>query len=485
MKSLTKYIVLPCALALSVVGCAKFEDFGDTNISPNATELASTQALLTNALLNVGSYSSETRGGLYAQHFSETQYTETSLYQAPVLDFTALYYGPIADLDKIIAFCSDPVTAPRTAAYGLPQNQIAISRIVKAFYYWAATDKWGDLPYTEALKAPAIMYPKYDTPETIYKGVMQELTEAVDQLDLSANNVTGDVIAEGASQAASWARFANSLRMVIALRTSNVYSGASEWGAVEFKKAFEHPRGYIVTNAQNFNQKYDGDVVAYGNPWWSLFRTRSDYAVSDVFGEALVNVGDPRVSVVGSNTTFFPYGLTRNDAVAFTSSVGGVYSVIWAPAYRQQSSTVPILTASQVALTIAEAASLGWISADATTWLKNGVTLGWGQYNVGAGLDVDGYLADVTAETGYTGTALIQYQQWFSWYGNGLQAWSNWRRTRVPNLIPSPNALSASGQIPERYQYPTTELNFNEENARLAFAKYNDNSPDVKLWWAK
>ncbi len=477
MKSYIKYYSIVLVL-LMIAGCNKYKDFGDTNINPNATEVASTEALLTNALINLGSIASDTRGGLYAQQISETQYTEVSLYARPVLDFSALYNGPLMDLEKVIQFNTDPETAVTAAKFGLNANQIAISRIAKAYIFWTITDRWGDIPYTEALKGADLIYPAYSDQKDIYEGLIAELTEAVDQLDLASNNVSGDIIANG--NAASWARFGNSLRILIALRTSNVYPAASGWAAQELKKAFEHPRGYIQTNAQAMRQAYPGDVINFSNPYWQLYRTRSDFAESTLMVDLLTDLGDPRIQVYGSNTAGFPYGLTRDLAIDFTNSLGGPYAMIYAASLREPTTPVVIISASSVALAIAEAAALGWISEDAEEWYKTGIELGWEQYNVTG--DIDTYITNA-ATLGLDLTENIQLQQYIAYYGNGIQAWSNWRRTGIPELIPTPYATNPGGQIPKRYVYPPGEFNLNETNVRAAAAKYDDNSPDARLWW--
>ena len=69
---------------LVLQSCTKFDDFGRTNQNPNATTEPITSALLTNALSGLGNTvwgnGITISGGLYAQYFSERQYTEASLY---------------------------------------------------------------------------------------------------------------------------------------------------------------------------------------------------------------------------------------------------------------------------------------------------------------------------------------------------------------------------------------------------------------------
>src|SRR6476659_1100411 len=95
-----KFIYATVLLAsFSITGC--IDDFGDTNVNPNATTTPIYAALLTNAEASVGGLCSNDgnaiRGALYGQYFSETQYTEASLYSLPQQSFTGYYSGPLND----------------------------------------------------------------------------------------------------------------------------------------------------------------------------------------------------------------------------------------------------------------------------------------------------------------------------------------------------------------------------------------------------
>ena len=68
MKSL-KFLSFVISASLLLSSCSKF---GDTNVNPNGTAIPSTAALLSNVEAQLGAFSTQTRGGLYAQLFSET-----------------------------------------------------------------------------------------------------------------------------------------------------------------------------------------------------------------------------------------------------------------------------------------------------------------------------------------------------------------------------------------------------------------------------
>ena len=61
---------------------------------------------------------------------------------------------------------------------GSNANQIASSRVLRAFIFLNATDRWGDIPYSEALKGEEELTPKFDQQQDVYNDIFKELTEA-------------------------------------------------------------------------------------------------------------------------------------------------------------------------------------------------------------------------------------------------------------------------------------------------------------------
>ncbi len=105
-------------------------------------------------------------------------------------------------------------------------NIVQMARIWKAYVMLRLTNCIGDIPYSEA--ANDIDQPKYDTQKDIYYTIFEELKDAVSKLDESAaNNVKSyDLIYGG--DAAKWKKFANSIRLRMAVRISNVDAGKAK-----------------------------------------------------------------------------------------------------------------------------------------------------------------------------------------------------------------------------------------------------------------
>ena len=475
-----KYLLMGVAtLSLWVVSCDKVKDFEDVNVDPNRTEVPSTAALLTNVLSQLGGFASQTRGGLYAQQFSETQYTEVSLYALPRLDFDGTYAGPLYDLQNIININTDEATKGNATKFGSNSNQIAIARILKAYIFWTVTDRWGDVPYFEALKGNANLRPKFDAQELIYKDLVKELTEASEQFD-GGPTVVGDIIYSGA--AGKWKKAANSLRMLIALRTSKVYPSPGQWAATEFAAAFNDADGYINTNADNLTINYTGTVNAFRNPFWVLYNGRTDFAESKLMTDLMASLSDPRQAAFGSNTNGFPYGLTREQAIALPTNYSQILSSTW----RATNAPLAVVGADDVLLAIAEAAFRNWITADVAATYRMAIEQSWAQWNVSGNINNYMNQASVALTGAPSDLAKIQLQQYIAFYPDGIQAWSNWRRTGVPSLTPPVNALNSSKQIPRRYTYGSNEYSLNTNNVNEAATRLQGGDTEVaRVWWDK
>lgn len=261
--------------ATLVTGCSKgINDFGDTNINPNATTVPITSALLTNVLAgaggNIWGNGINTTAGLYCQYMSETQYTDISRYATPTLNWDGIYAGDLYDLQNIINVNTDPATKASAAQFGSNNNQIAIARILKAYNFMMLTDAYGDIPYFEALKGNGTI--AYDKQELIYPDLIKELKAAVAQFD-GGLTVQGDVMYSG--NTTRWKKFANSLIATIALRMSKANPTL---GKAEFAAAIA--AGVIDNNADNAGITYPGGN--YRNPIYNYYviTQRFDFAVS-------------------------------------------------------------------------------------------------------------------------------------------------------------------------------------------------------------
>lgn len=508
-------IVSLAALTLIVVasGCKKLSEFDDTDVRIDQPTFPVTSNLLTNALRQIPTLQTLVVGGirgeLYAQQWSETQYTDVSLYGNPQLDYGTIYSGPLYDLQTIINNNSDPATANSVFTVGTSldpsgsnADQISVATIAKVYYMWTITDRWGDIPYSEALKGPANVFPKYDTQEEIYSQMLADLKTALAGFD-NGPTLKGDIFYGG--DVNKWKKLGNSLRMLIALRMSKRYPNPGQLAATEFASAAIDPAGSIESNEDNFTLLYSAASTTETNPFYSALNGRKDYALSLTIGDILNNMNDPRRGAYGSAGAEFPYGLPREQAVAFDASVNGQYSKPFAPAYVAANSPIAVVPAAYVLLAKAEAAQRGWISGSAEDYYNAGVRASFEQWGVtgadayladaanfnsggggGSQIGVDPAFPSVPGSDANTSNALqrIQLQRYLASFGDGIQAWSEWRRTGVPNLKPTTFATNNPKEIPRRLVYGTSEYALNPDNVEEAAGRLQGGDVmNARMWW--
>ncbi|MFK7922794.1 MAG: SusD/RagB family nutrient-binding outer membrane lipoprotein [Bacteroidia bacterium] len=447
-------------------------EFGDINIDPNNTVSVAPETLLTNALRSVRSVESPDIGALYSQHLAETQYSDASRYLDVNFDFNGWYTGPLADLNEIIRLNSSEDTQADALASGSNANQIAVARILKAFFFHHMTDRWGALPYTTALQGRENFKPNYDSQEVIYDQIFAELEAAVAQMDGGAG-VDGDFIFGGDMD--KWARFANTVRMVAALRLSEVNEtkAKAQFAAAVAGGLIEEDAMYPYLGETN-NQ----------NPWFGRFITRTDYAISNILADRLRDLNDLRLNAYADpapatgDVQGMPYGIEDagsipNDDVSFPSSV----------TVRAQDAPIGIFTMAQVNFSLAEAAARGWTSDNAEDMYNLGVKASMEQWGVFEETAYNDYITNDAPYNAADPLPGIGEQKWIALYLQGYEAWKEWRRTGYPDLQPAPDPLNASGQIPRRQAYPTSERDVNEANYDAAVSAQGPDELSTKTWW--
>lgn len=476
MKYLKYFFVF--LFCTSFLGCKK--DFGDLNVSPNSTTTPPTSALLTNVESQLfGTLGQNTEPGFFVQYYTELQYPGSDLYQTTSLSWDSYYAVPLEDLKRIIELCQNNPSAAIILS-GNPVNQIQIARILKVYFYSILTDKFGDIPYSSALTGQTQI--SYDKQASIYDDFFKELTAASNSFENSGTPIKGDIIYNG--DLSKWIKFANSLRLSLAMRLSKVNPTK---GKIEFNAALTSPGGYIKSNADNFTVTF---TTSFTNPY-STLSTANFFAITKTIADTLNKYSDPRTIAYGQansngKVTGVPYGLNRGHNLDFFNA-NPDYSQAFNASFKTQTSSIVLLSAAYIDLLRAEAAlDPNYATGEnALTLYTQAVQESWSQWGVSGDLNV--YLPSL----GISSTVSkfdVDLQMWISLYGSTQNAWNEWRRTGVPVLIPSPDAVNQSKQIPRRYAYPLTEVNLNEAayNAVISSFPYGGtDTHDNRVWWDK
>lgn len=495
-KIIINYICI--VFAITFIASCKPGDFGDINVSPNSPSTAQSFLLLTNAQRSMAGTISSVTPRLYTQQNSETLYTSESRYNIKIYDYSGFYNGPLEDLTTIIKLNTDAATkdAPNVISGGSNANQLATARILKAWFFQLMTDRWGDIPYTDALNGLSTPLPKFDKQQAIYTDLFKELTEAIAQFD-GGSTVKGDILFSG--NIAKWKKFANQIRMNMALRLSKVDPST---GKTQFNAALA--AGVLTANSDNMFYNYLAESPNENNMYNNYnVAKRYDYTIGKTLLDFMQGLTDPRLPVYAEknnagNYVGMPYGITQAAAGAFT--IGGFNTAgVFVPGsvsalaakFRLQNSAVSIYTYAESRLAVAEAYKLGWISgapddANATIAYNAGITASMSQHGVAAAT-ITAYLAQPNII--YTPANAVQQiinQKWIANYeGYGYEAWADWRRTGFPAISPSPVAQNIGGQIPRRQVYTTNESSLNKANYLNVVASQGPDELSTRVWWDK
>jgi hypothetical protein len=461
------YIALAC---IGGLGCNKFDS--DININPNSPSLASGTQLIANAMLFLPGLSSSPAGEFAAQYLSETQYPTASLYPEGGTSFYGLYYGPLMNLQTVLKSNS------LSTLDGPINNQLAVAMILKAYFMWHITDRWGDVPYTEALKGLEDFTPAYDRQEVIYDSLFKLLSDA--SAMIVTGNITNDIVYNG--DVNKWKKLANTIRLLMALRLSKVNATK---GNTEFNAALA--AGIMTANTDNFvykhladanNQSYwYGQVVGSNREWW---------AVSELLMNKMKPVEDPRIpsyaapTKTGGQFIGLPFGTVTGMPNVTNFSLFD--TTVWA-----QNAQIHLVTYAQALFAKAEAAKLGWIpGGDAEAKLNYDLAIEqsvrqW-RNNSTAGLAAMMAYPEV-AYNPATAIQQIATQRWVHLYMNGYEAWAEWRRTGYPELAPPVG--EPSRPVPRRNSYPANEQFNNAENYQDAVQRQFAGTDNIsgRVWW--
>ncbi|WP_339661222.1 SusD/RagB family nutrient-binding outer membrane lipoprotein [uncultured Polaribacter sp.] len=494
MKKIFKSLSAIVIGSVLLIGCENY-DFGDTGVDTNNPVNPITSSLLTGAqskLVGTVSLSGTATPSLYVQHLSQTQYTEESRYQTINFNWNVvgsgsgfdgsvnLYNKVISNLAQIIELNTNAETKEDIAAYGSNNNQIAVAKLMWAYYFQWATDRWGMLPYSEALGGVSSSKAKYDSQEEIYDDLFTKIDEALAQMD-SGSGPQGDILFDG--DMTKWKKFGNTLKMNMAIRLAKVFPASGGYAATKFNQAMS---GAISSVSENImfpsiaNDAYDNP---YQDDYVDLGRT--DECLSDVLVDRMLALNDPRLPFFGepavSTGTFVGLrygwdgaGTIPNDDVSFMKD-----NLI-----KEGTTSLPMYTYAQVAFNKAEAASLGWITGSAKTFYEDGVKASLTQWGVSTA-DSNAYLLE-TAVVYNAATAMNQIaeQKWLALFYQPYEAWAEWRRLDYPILTPAVDIL-VGNSIPVRHGYPTAEPTQNKANYDAAIAAQGPDDLSTKLWWDK
>lgn len=383
-------------------------------------------------------------------------------------------------------------------------NINAIAKIVRVMIGQRLTDLYGDVPYSEAGVgfSQGIVAPKYDKQQDIYSSFFTDLEDSFNQLSAEGGSVKGDLFYDGDIN--KWKKLANTLRLRLGMRISEITPAEAE---KQIKAAVQN--GIFESNEDNCIL-YHGDVAFNGA--LSEFRgngfaqgfvgNENGDHFSTLLLDFLKDHNDPRVTMLATPKTSssviwggaiqpgedlyvgVPAGSFQWDIFGGGNASAGIQ-----PYLKQNNTPFLHVSYSEAQLLLAEAAQRNWISGSAADFYKKGVEAGIKQLEIyGANVpdqaDINTFLNANPLQSGNE-MKQIGTQLWVTYLFNGIEAYSNWRRTGFPVLDPiiAPDS-ETGGVVPKRLYYPNDELQKNETNFLDALSRIGGSNDWLKpVWW--
>lgn len=463
------------SLALTAVSCDK--DFEEINTSPNDSPLTDPNLLLSSTIIQTQNilYNAQIGGDMglcWAQQWSKVQYNSEERYtprRANMNSFWSVLYAN--------------VIAEATNSYELAGNENSnlqgAALVMKANALQILTDVYGPVPVSQ-IGVSGNLKPKFDSQEVVYDTILSLLDRANAKLSSGTGVITPSADLLYAGNVSKWKKLANSLKLKALMRISSKRDVSVQ------VQALVNAGSLMSSNADSAQLEYFASQPD-ANPIYEtiVYGTRKEYKVSSVLLAKLNSLNDPRLAVFAS----------KNVAGLYVGNIPGVenpsnYAGFSSPGTKYLAATLPgvMLSYSQVQLLLAEAANRSIISGgtpSAITYLEKGIQANMDFNGVTFG-DASAYISQVSVNfTDATiGKEIIGTQMWLSLYGQGIETWTEWRRTSVPALVPVQFADATVGVIPRRFYFSTDSQNYNNANYVLASATLDNGDTMVsKVWW--
>jgi len=388
-----------------------------------------------------------------------------------------------------------------------------VGLILKVGGLHKVTDTHGPIPYSQyGLGGTSV---PYDSQQSVYELMFKELDTAVTNLQAYVTAHPGAApftkfdISNYKGDYHGWIRLANSLRLRLAMHIVKVDPATAK---LQAEKALDPANGGVMTtNADNMVVTGGLNWLAGGAFIWGDFRA----------GQAIISFmkgyNDPRLTVLFAPSTILPGEIIgiRQGAQLSSQSVYNKFSSFNSTTF---STTTPgvFMTASEVFFLRAEGALRGWNMGGETAqaYYESGINTSFQQWGVSGAA---AYIADGTSvPEDYTDPVLsvnsapslthitikwddgasneeklerITTQKYLSGFPNGTEAWTNFRRTGYPKLLPvvvnnSGGTVNTDIQI-RRQWYPSTEYNVNgvEVNKAVSTLLGGPDNGGTRLWW--
>lgn len=254
MRKLFKLFILG-TVVLSASSCKKYLDINENpnRATTNTPQLVMPQALATTANLEVTyNIAGAWEGGNQANAGGVGGWGTVWSYNYTTATNTGMWTSVYDNANDYQYILDNTKTTDNTANFN------AAARIMKSYLFLKLVDQYGSVPYSEALKGPLAITPKYDKDSEIYKMVYDDLTAAIAGIDANAASTIpsplNDIMFAGDMN--KWRAFANTLRLKILVKSKGTVNdafvtGKTLTGAFLTDDAIVNPGYSAVANQTN------------------------------------------------------------------------------------------------------------------------------------------------------------------------------------------------------------------------------------------
>ncbi|CAN5535995.1 SusD/RagB family nutrient-binding outer membrane lipoprotein [soil metagenome] len=529
MNYINKIFICALALIIPLAGCDT-DELHELNINPQAVTEIDLNYMFTAALLGTADGGPASNrylnwrtnigyAGLWMQQIASSGTALNSAgnvynenFEGNNAPWEYLYGDALKNLSEVII-----QTGPDGYDEGNKQNLRNAARILRVFNFHRLTDWYGNIPYSDALQGmEGNFFPEYDHQSEIYPELLRELEEASAALDpnlLDQGFSQADIIYDGDLE--KWRRWGYSLMLRLAMRVSNVapdlaneYVTKAVAGGVFQSNAdnpwvphSEGPSQWVNQNGIS-RSFFPGD----GGQQSFLAQTFVDWLQGGDPNNLENN--DPRLMIlvggIGNWTAneWIPFNTNPQDQRGMPSGLdAAMLEAIDPRPLIEQYSRINVLLLeladpyqlmnyAEVEFLQAEALERGigtGIPGTAEEHFSAGVRAAMQMYTafhpslVVSDAQVDQYLAIFPYGQHKPALEMIGEQMWASKFFNWWEAWSDWRRTGYPQLVPVLHPAGVTGgQIPRRLRYPAQEP---ASNANFATGATLPDLLTGRVWW--
>jgi len=475
----------------AVLGTGCNKSFLDVNTNPNALPTATPSYVMSTALNvtstnmvgpnELGSYWS----GQWSQSNGYILSTTIFAYNFTNGDFNYWdgFYDNLQDYQYVI----NNADAAGQSYFKGP------AKIMKAYVFQHLVDMYGNVPYSDALKATGSLAPKFDDQKTVYEGLITLLDNGI--ADVNANAFASaysglDFMFKGSQ--AKWVQFANSLKLRILTHQARI-TGRDAYITTEVNKIVSQGGGWLTTSDAGINPGYEA-VAGHTNPVynnWGYSAAGAKQALNNYprltqyfvntlkanndtfrlkrYGYALggENSANPGVSLnpeIASNYVGVPFGQSSGFLPSGCCALGP--SLLVKGDYGRP---YVMFTAAEVQFCLAELKQrfpAVTLPGTAQSYYEAGVTQAFrlvGSTSAQATALYTSGLPDCDFVASTDKLKAIATQKWFGLANfSGFEAWTEYRRTRIPA---TPQTVQEpSSKRPLRLFYPNTEGGSNTAN---------------------